>query len=352
MSRILLQRSVFIIGCLLIPDNEGIVRKIRIAKDDKQLLLKDLELLDITQSSLFQDVYGFSQAQNSTMQLEDSKEYFRQGNQFNQRGNYAKAIESYNKSIISDPNNSETYFSRGNAKAVSGDHEKAIKDYDEAISIALRNQPYPNSDPSTLVLTSYPLLLMVYFNRDNSKSELTNYEGALKDYTEAIRWRRKYHDHSNLHYNRANTYMRLCNVKKALAEYDKIRLKSAHSLFNKGNALMVLGRFDEALQHYEELELKGMKSDIVGSNRVHVKNIKDKIGSRDFDIYIEQRKNGTNTINVLVRIAEGRFNSQNLLFYGNAGNVGNFGGAGFPGGKGLQGDSFMRVRVVEQNGDG
>lgn len=115
---------------------------------------------------------------------------------------------------------------------------------------------------------------------------------------------------------------------------------------------MVLGRFDEALQHYEELELKGMKSDIVGSNRVHVKNIKDKIGSRDFDIYIEQRKNGTNTINVLVRIAEGRFNSQNLLFYGNAGNVGNFGGAGFPGGKGLQGDSFMRVRVVEQNGDG
>lgn len=186
MSRILLQRSVFIIGRLLIPDNEGIVRKIRIAKDDKQLLLKDLELLDITQSSLFQDVYGFSQAQNSTMQLEDSKEYFRQGNQFNQRGNYAKAIESYNKSIISDPNNSETYFSRGNAKAVSGDHEKAIKDYDEAISIALRNQPYPNSDPSTLVLTSYPLLLMVYFNRDNSKSELTNYEGALKDYTEAI----------------------------------------------------------------------------------------------------------------------------------------------------------------------
>ena len=72
------------------------------ASDDNE----DLKLLDVTQSSLFQDIYGFSEAESvasSFPQITDAKDYFLRGSLFYQRGEYLKAIEAYSKSIESDP---------------------------------------------------------------------------------------------------------------------------------------------------------------------------------------------------------------------------------------------------------
>ena len=120
-----------------------------------------------------------------------------------------------------------------------------------------------------------PILFMVYFNRGNTKSVLADYEGALEDYTKAIKEGWKGHDYPILHFNRANTYADLCKFEEAVAEYDKIYPGSPHAHFNKGNALVALGCFDEALQCYEESALNGMDSNSVDQNRWAVKKILD-----------------------------------------------------------------------------
>ena len=119
MSRILRQRSVFIIGRPLIPTESAAIKKIQVAKDDKASLLKDLECLDVSQESLFQDIYGFSEAESvesPLRQVSDPKHYLLQGNWFYQKGDYPKAIEAYGKCIELEPSVCETYFLRGNAK--------------------------------------------------------------------------------------------------------------------------------------------------------------------------------------------------------------------------------------------
>ena len=53
MARILRQRSVFVIGRPKIPENSNIIGEIIIAKEDKEELIKELGLLDISDRSLF-----------------------------------------------------------------------------------------------------------------------------------------------------------------------------------------------------------------------------------------------------------------------------------------------------------
>ena len=75
MQRILRQRSIFIIGRPFIPeDSEEIVRQISIAKDNKTSLLKDLELLDVTQSSLVPGyIWFFASGESSTALTRDTR---------------------------------------------------------------------------------------------------------------------------------------------------------------------------------------------------------------------------------------------------------------------------------------
>ena len=188
MSRILRQRSVFIIGRPLIPENaEEVIRKVSIAREDKASLLEDLKLLDIDHASLFQDIYGFSETNSVASPLRkipDLEDYLLQGNQLYQSGDYAKAIEAYSACITSNPDVCETYFLRGNAKAASGDHEKAIEDYDMAI--VHKDRPFLNFNPDTMKVILNPILFMVYFNRGNAKSVRADYEGALARISQEI----------------------------------------------------------------------------------------------------------------------------------------------------------------------
>ena len=149
-SRILRQRSVFILGRPLIPE-DNVIKEILIAKEDKASLLKDLELLDVTYSSLFQDIYGFSQSattartssQQTSIQATKPEDILRQGNHFYQQRDYLKAISSYDQCINLIPEGvSEPYFLRGNAKAEMRDYSGAKQDYD--LAVQHKDKPYLN----------------------------------------------------------------------------------------------------------------------------------------------------------------------------------------------------------------
>ena len=202
MSRILRQRSVFIIGRPLIPEDTEIIREIEIAEDDKAGLLKDLALLDVSQRSLFQDIYGFSEAASPSSplrQTHDPDDYLLQGNEFYQRGDYPKAIKAYGECIDLAPDGVEPYFLRGNAKQALGQHEAALADYDEALRLK-------------------PDLAEVYNNRGIAKAALGQYEAALADYDEALRLKP---DYAGAYVNRGNAKVALGQHDDAITDYDR-----------------------------------------------------------------------------------------------------------------------------------
>ena len=341
------------IGRPLVPEEDDeIVRKITIAKQDKAALLEDLKLLDVTQSSLFQDIYGFSEAESvasSFPQITDAKDYFLRGNLFYQRGEYLKTIEAYSKSIESDPRICETHFLRGNAKAQLKLYKEAVEDYDNAVSH--KDKPFLNVDPSPTKLIYNPILVMLYYNRGNAKAELADYEGALRDYDETIRLDPTY---SGSFFNRANTYADLSRFNEAIVDYDQaIQSGSLHAHFNKGNALVFLGRFDEALQCYKESEKQGMGGSTVPANRRDLEIIRNVIGGQTYEIYEEKAKLAGGGPIISIRISNYRGETWLYFFVGSVGNTGNFGGNRLPGGEGYPGKPGFAVQVgVLKEGEG
>ena len=294
MARILRQRGVFIIGRPLVSeDTDKVISKISIAKDEKESLLQDLKLLDISDLSLLQDLYGFSEAESTEAflkRIHDLSHYLHRGNQFYQRSDYPQAIEAYSECIELAPGFCEPYFFRGNAKAAYGDHRGAIEDYDKAVSH--KGRPFLNFNPNTMKLNLNPILFMVYYNRGNVKAQLKNYREALKDYTDAIN---SYHgepEDSSLYFNRANTYVDLRKFKEAVTDYDKviaIEPRYDHALYNKGNTLVVMGCFEDALCCYKQLEKKGGYNDFVAVNRREMERIIDEIGTSKYECHWKGR---------------------------------------------------------------
>ena len=329
MSRILRQRSVFIVGRPLMPTESELIKKIQIDKGDKASLLHDLELLDVSRRSLFQDIYGFSESEgveSPLRQIRDPNVRLLQGNQSYQRGDYLKAIEAYSKCLGLAPGVCETYFLRGNAKAARGDHKQAIEDYDKAVSH--KNRPFLNFNPDITKVIFNPILFMVYFNRGNAKSVLKQYEGALEDYTKAIEQKFPGLDARNLHFNCANTYADLDKFEEAVSEYDKVvdsGFPAAH--FNKGNVLVVLGRFGEARQCYQKSILEGIDETKAAQNLFAVGRIIDRTHGQEHQTHFDAAGvAGLPTLSVAV--FGDHSDPESFPVTGNTGNTGNFGGPG------------------------
>ena len=60
-ARILRQRSVFVIGRPKMPEDSSIIAEIIIAQEDKDELIRELGLLDVSHRSLFLDAHGFAE---------------------------------------------------------------------------------------------------------------------------------------------------------------------------------------------------------------------------------------------------------------------------------------------------
>ena len=180
-TRILRQRSVFIVGPSVIScKNNIVIRSTVIPKNDKLKMIEELELLDVSMSSLFYDIYGLASLENQSNHLPRPigvKYYYLQGNKYFQGSEYTKAYESYSKAITRAEESvadrgflSEVYFRCGNALAECGDHEKALASFDKTVSLG----------------TDLSIEDIVYFNRANAKAELGRYESAIDDFNETI----------------------------------------------------------------------------------------------------------------------------------------------------------------------
>ena len=343
-ARILRQRSVFVIGRPLIP--EDVVQHIEIGASDKAEIRKELEdIFDISEQTLFMDIHGFSvgnKAESPVHQIEDPHYYFFLGNQFYQQGDYSQAIANYDKCINLESRVSETYFFRGNAKAEMENYEGAMQDYD--LALRFENRPLLNL-PSNIRVTFNPILSMIHFNRGNIKAELGDNEGALAAYDEALQPGPQYQPPA-VFFNRANTKVILRRFESAIEDYNEaIQLGGTNAYLNKGNTLVILGCFDEALQCYDEAIRKGDSSPGVVSNRNAIAEILNIINGAEHEIRCQWIETDRNELLVLhVMVISSDLTQRMFSFQGNTGNTGNF-GYSMPGGQGFRGKTGFAVMV-------
>ena len=191
-ARILRQRSVFVIGRPKMPEDSNIIAGIIIAQEDKNELIRELGMLDVSHRSLFMDAHGFAENNGVAYPISLSQDdYLIAGNRYYQQGAFRYAIEAYSKFVDLNPDHHRIYFLRGNAHAELRNHVEAIEDYGRAISTMARF-------PQGIVIDH-----MIYFNRANSRVELEDYAGAVKDYLQAIGLAP---DPTHYRFNLANTY--------------------------------------------------------------------------------------------------------------------------------------------------
>ena len=83
-------------------------------------------------------------------------QYFNQGVEKYEAGNYREAIADYTKAIEINPQDANSYYNRGLSKSYLQDHKGAISDYNISIKIN-------------------PQVAVAYNNRGNAKYDLSDY---------------------------------------------------------------------------------------------------------------------------------------------------------------------------------
>lgn len=343
-TRILRQRSVFVIGRPLIP--QDVIQHIEINASDKTSIKEELEdIFDISERTLFMDIHGFSvvnKVESPVPQIKDPHHYLFLGNQSYQQGDYLQAIDSYDKCINLESQVSELYFLRGNAKAEMRNYAGAVEDY--SLALCSENRPLLNL-PSNIRISFNPILSMIHFNRGNVKAELGDNEGALANYEEALQ-PGPLPQHPAAFFNRANIKVILDRFESAIEDYNEaIRLGITNAYLNKGNTLVILGRFGEALQCYDEAIREGSSSPGVVSNRNATAEILNIVDNVEPEIQIERIATDHDELLVLhLLVRRDNLPERVFAFQGNTGNTGNF-SYNLPGGRGFGGKTGFTVIV-------
>ena len=339
LARILRQRSVFVIGRPLVTLIAGVVDEITIEQGDKKALTAELAALDFNEETLFQDVYGFAQASKRRRVREFSPAaYNRLGNRYYQQGEYDKALEAYNRSMAVAPATGLTFLLRANVLAASGRHEEAIQEYDKA--------------DNDLTVLQRGIQDVVLYNRGNSKAQLRDLQGAIQDYTQALKWDP---NTPQMHYNRGNAYLDLYQFPEALIDFEAACYidgppgpGEVDYLFNKGITLMAMGQLSEARDAYQDALRERDTDEGIHQNLWTLNRIVALVHGLDYAVHALPDGDSGNMC-LRFSLPEGYEpvgrELQRLLLCGRAGSIGNTGAPGLVGGQGFLGKPSIVVRV-------
>lgn len=183
---------------------------------------------------------------------------FYRGNSFLFSNKLQEAIADYSAAIEADPNFAQAYFNRAFARSERGDNDGAVQDYTAAIRLASDEDAFNNRG------VAYAELARA--NKDDSYYEL-----AIKDYSEAIKINSAY---SYAFYNQGDAYSNLMvNRKERVGqkwltdEETKQRYEEAITSYtnainidphfeeaynNRADAHRVMGRDQDAISDYSE----------------------------------------------------------------------------------------------------
>lgn len=138
---------------------------------------RSLVILLIFVLSLFILTILLSYLKSSHIDRQSARAYITSGNEWEDKGDYDRAIADYNKAIMAGELSAEelaiSYYSRAGAWWYKGDSDKAIADYNEAIHIN-------------------PKFAYAYYGRGIMWHIKGDYDRAIADYNETIRLEPQY----------------------------------------------------------------------------------------------------------------------------------------------------------------
>ena len=167
------------------------------------------------------------------LKLDIAGAYNNRGVAYGMKGDHDHAIQDYDKAIALNPDAAEAYNNRGVAYGMKGDHDHAIQDYDKAIAL--------NPDDAE-----------AYYNRGVTYGEKDEHARAIQDYDKAIALKP---DHAKAYCNRGVAYKKKGKLDQAIQDYDKaIALKpdAAEAYQNRGMAYVQQNEFALAIQDFNK----------------------------------------------------------------------------------------------------
>ena len=161
---------------------------------------------------------------------------FEEGNNFHDKYNYQKAIESYNTAINLNPNYAAAYYKRGKIYFYDfNEDERAIADFSKAIQIQ------PNYDDA-------------YYERGNAYKNSDDYEKAILDFDKAIKLTPKF---AAAYSSRAFTYYLLKDYNRAIEDYSRaieIQPNRKNNYKRRGECYKKLGELEKAQADFAQYE--------------------------------------------------------------------------------------------------
>jgi tetratricopeptide (TPR) repeat protein len=154
------------------------------------------------------------------------------GYDFFERGNYAKALEYFEKASALKPSYDVPLAMSGKCLSAMGQHEKAVESYEEAL------RQNPGSEEG-------------WFNLGTALYALGKHEDELACYDKALELNKGYERAWN---NKGATLLQLGKDEEAAICFEKAlrsNPKNVSALSNRGVALKHLGRLDEALASFD-----------------------------------------------------------------------------------------------------
>ena len=136
------------------------------------------------------------------------------GNAFDDKGEFARAIQDYDHAIAINPKDADALNDRGTSQRARGEYELAIKDYDDAIALDMHNG-------------------MILNNRCAARALVGRLDEALSDCNASLKVLPN--NHGTLA-SRGLTYLKMKRYAEAIADYD------AELLLNPGNSYTLFGR--------------------------------------------------------------------------------------------------------------
>jgi Flp pilus assembly protein TadD len=212
----------------------------------------------------------------------EAMEAMRQGNQWLEKQDYDRAIESFSAAIRLDSNNTIAYSARGFSHWMKDNPDRAIEDYGHAIRldpdniIALANRAVAHNSIGEYAraiedldrqLKLQPADASAWNSRCWSHALAGQLEAAIADCNESLRLRP---NDANTLDSRGLTYLKLQRHDRAIADYDAaLRLdpKLATALYGRGLAKLKTG--DAAGGNADITAARSIRPDIVGLYAIH-----------------------------------------------------------------------------------
>ena len=191
--------------------------------------------------------------------------YNNRGNVYNIMSEPDCAIKDFTKAIQLKPDYADAYNNRGNAYDKKGDFDRAIENFTKAIQLkpdlveAYYNLggAYFNKDDFDRAVGGYtkainlkPDYTEAYYNRGVAYHNKGEVDLALGEYTTAINLNPNY---ANAYNNRGVAYYGKGDYKKAIMDFNRaidLRSDDAKTYYSRGDAYGDIGEFDKAIKDY------------------------------------------------------------------------------------------------------